>query len=1465
MDKEKIIVDIILQLKETTGIISTLREQFKQVEQIIEKIPKPSVIPTQEINLEKNFSKIKEELKDFKTLFKDLENTFSSSFKNIIDNFNKALEKSKTDLIEINKILSEIKSNQKINLKFKLNTEELNKDINSSLGIFNKIFTESSNVIKNINKEINLLENNIRKLPGILGNLNKIGKTNLDLGFLNKIENNINKATKGFNNLGNILDNLNKRIDILVNNLKNYLNELNNFINNLNKNLKVSINNIFKDNTKGLKNNLEKDFKQAVSKASNGIKELSNSIKETDKGMKNFYKTKTKTEENLGGEFHNTLGRLTLAFFGLSFGLSRIEEIFRDLIKTLFEVSSEYEFLNKQIIGLLGSISLSEKVWNELLNLTIQTPFTLREISEGFRDITASTGDFKLSLDLIKASIGTAIVFGTDLSSLLLNIGRAIEGDAQAWKNLRHSIVLTNPKIKELGGVLDSSGRLILSQEEALKKNIEALKKYIESYKDAASTQMGTFKQILSNLEDVRDIIVLELNKELFNLTKLILNSIQNIGVGFGKLLKENQGLATFLGTFSTYFTIIGSGATLASKSLGTLSDAMIVFDSLIVLSVFNRRGLVRDFFRIFAENLLNINRLLQLVGVGIRLLGLSLRFLFLNPVSLTILALSVLVQVIGNIIRKQEELRQKNFELQNTLKDLKLTNEGYNKTFNELTKAIIDNSKEVITNKEALKELEKNFLDNKEAVEALDKAIKKLSDEELKDLKEKIQSLKFEKVFKEETEGIFKELERFKENVGDIGLGNEVIKNLEKDLKKKKYGKDEIEKIKQTLKDVRVLTLNIDFENIEVAKEKIKKIIEDLKRISKTAPLEPEQRLNIQNLIKGYKNILDILENYKNKQQEFTKQQEEINKRIENEIKLRQQIQEEIKQILENLEKIRLITFEETGFREVISLLETGEKKFNLFSENLEVANKQFRSFSDELNKLTLQDKFSFYTLENSILGLNNLTSQTIINIKNVIERSRESLQKQVEELVKNDDVIKNFLNDTKEVYSLINQGIQNALKEDNLDKVRENIKELEGFIQQQINITKDYIKTLEQAINSGLLPEDKKREYLKFLDAAKIRLENLINILGKIKAGKVLEIKQKMILEEELEKRRKEEEERRKELEKFLKDIKEMFSAEESFKNLTSLLEDIKTKLTDIYNLEDLGYNEINKGISRLVFQGEKVKGIGDIIDKLFVKLEEVFKDNKDILEVLKKAEKKLKIDILIGLLGNLSKDINDILEKQKGLVESFKQKVEKYLGAQKKTDEIETEIQKQREKISKTEEKLTEAKKEKEKATTKEEAEEADKKIKTLDASLIAAKQNLGLLSEANRTFKSWERSVLFWANILEREKRREGLEKPKEYKSLEEIPEDILEKVIEKVGKYQLEKVNELLGKVEKNIEETQKQKTFQESVVDFGSAVDKFVKSIDNLKEIKVKIETGKTETTQTITTKQENNLNPYVK
>jgi hypothetical protein len=275
-------------------------------------------------------------------------------------------------------------------------------------------------------------------------------------------------------------------------------------------------------------------------------------------------------EKNKGLDFLNTkladidkiLQHTSWKLFQLSWSFIYIDIYAQRFVNTLermgnkiLAITKNLNFLFLRMVGINKLITentiYTENEFKKLIEISVKTPYSLENIIDAYTQLKALGID---NIELLKKIIDTATSFGVEeIKSIADDIARAIQGDTTAFKNLRHSIGLTNITIKELGGKLDSSGRLINRTFSDVKANAEAMIKYLDKFNGSAEKTMGSITQAMTNLKDAINTLFFGGLKSLSGLIDLVNNLSTTIlklsqdESNFFRILSENLGLIALL------------------------------------------------------------------------------------------------------------------------------------------------------------------------------------------------------------------------------------------------------------------------------------------------------------------------------------------------------------------------------------------------------------------------------------------------------------------------------------------------------------------------------------------------------------------------------------------------------------------------------------------------------------------------------------------------------------------------------------------------------------------------------------------------------------------------------------------------------------------------------------------------------------------------------------------------------
>lgn len=361
-------------------------------------------------------------------------------------------------------------------------------------------------------------------------------------------------------------------------------------------------------------------------------------------------------------KFSRQFDLFTMKFFFFGQAIDTVFRNFKQLINNsiqaivrFIEESNNLLLIQKRLTALYNSLNnsltLGKSLFKELTTLSVKTIFTIEDLSEAFTQFKAIGID---SYNIFKLTADTATAFGIEISKISDDIARAIEGDTTAYKNLRHSIGLTNLEIKRLGGVLDSSGRLFNRTSEAVLRNAEAVKKFLEKYKGTAEQALGTLGQVIKNLTDAFILLKISALESLDPLKEIL-----NITTQFFFQISENETALGVLKSLTLAFTALLA----VLKSLTVIAEPL--FHSLMLLTNFSNVinstliGLV-----LILENFESIDKFFK--GIGINLERYSELFKTLISKVNLFVGQNRILPTIFNILRLNEVINTLNKSIEN-------------------------------------------------------------------------------------------------------------------------------------------------------------------------------------------------------------------------------------------------------------------------------------------------------------------------------------------------------------------------------------------------------------------------------------------------------------------------------------------------------------------------------------------------------------------------------------------------------------------------------------------------------------------------------------------------------------------------------------------------------------------------------------------------------------------------------
>lgn len=1002
-----------------------------------------------------------------------------------------------------------------------------------------------------------------------------------------------------------------------------------------------------------------------------------------------------KKEKDLLVDELDHLDRMTFLFDLIALKLFYIHMFFDRSSKLLFDISrlgfgflantiknsEELLLIERRLVSLYENIDKSALLgiatFEKLNLMAVRTVYSTAQLSEAFTQFKAIGLD---NMQIFELVIDTATAFGIEVEKIADDVARALEGDATAFKNLRHSIGLTNQNIVKFGGVLDSSGRLLLRNSDALEKNRQAVIGYLEQYKGLAEKTVGTLPQQLKNLSDAFKIFQLELIKTLsfigdfvnvitnllltfnrFNpTTKSFIASLitgGSIAIGiftglFGILTSIAAIAASLLSTFITAFSTLGILLVQSLRYFGDLRQALNavvrILNEAVRLQIISEALATRitasfPAFRAFLLGLLN-----TILNTATALYNLFIRFSLLFGIATLLITIGFAInQTLKTQIKLQEQISneittqtKQYFEIRNILK------------------GISDEHLLLLSVSEEYANKNKEIFELLDDIQNTTKVIVKLNEDSKGEVKELVDLyLKLSKTTVNLADNLQIDAEELKKNIKSVAVYFATISA--KDYK-------DFEKIVAKInEDINALTIKSKGSLVELQKEIANKISEGFRSTKE------EIEKNIKPLEARLKQLKIYADFYKKAAKTevkgitfspsyFYKQTMEDIKKLEAKIN-------KYKETLELLQKREQELIQKTN--------EDLEKQYNLLKRNLETLMLYTKTLIQKnLIKENLRD------FRNEIQKLQN----ELLNIKPVnLTNSFKELNKVLDDIYQTNLQMYEIQNKIKNIEDKINKG----KKEGTLSANEENnlLKQKSKLEQEYIRLSfksNDLLKQQEQALsrineqvkqlNKNLQTGFYFKNLLSDLQAIGINLKNINSFLEDQIKKNFQEIS-KLIKED---------------LGLALKQTSNLVSSPEALKEI----EKLKNLFESIKNMDkeqrDKKVKQISQQLENILRSDIILNKISDRFSKLIKNLD--FSEVYNLLYAIDRSNKGLE-DVLIRRLG-LNKEEVKILKETVGLNEARLRLIKQINSEDLIRQEIDKSIEDTQRKIAELEEKET-----------------------------------------------------------------------------------------------------------------------------------------------------------------------------
>lgn len=185
----------------------------------------------------------------------------------------------------------------------------------------------------------------------------------------------------------------------------------------------------------------------------------------------------------------------------LSGGLGDIAGRGQQLVGSFLTAGSQMEQFRLTLVALLGSTEAADKELAKLQRYANVSPFDIQSVVAAGVQLRS----FKVDVDRFLPLAGDlAAVFGRDLQSSALALGKALGGSSEGIEILNDSFGLTRKELKAAGAIINSTGSIANQTEKEVAALAAAIEKIAaqKGFAGAVAVQMGTLKAAASQTQD---------------------------------------------------------------------------------------------------------------------------------------------------------------------------------------------------------------------------------------------------------------------------------------------------------------------------------------------------------------------------------------------------------------------------------------------------------------------------------------------------------------------------------------------------------------------------------------------------------------------------------------------------------------------------------------------------------------------------------------------------------------------------------------------------------------------------------------------------------------------------------------------------------------------------------------------------------------------------------------------------
>ena len=164
------------------------------------------------------------------------------------------------------------------------------------------------------------------------------------------------------------------------------------------------------------------------------------------------------------------------------------------------KVASDFEVLTAKLTTTFKSPTIAVERFQQALELAAKTPYNVEQVVAAQVQLSALG---QKNIGILQSTIDLASGLNADLARTANEVGKAAAGSLRGYQELRNTLGITQERLKQFGGVVDSQNRLLVQNEYQIKKNREALLSLIKAdFGGSAERLSRTLQGRISNLQD---------------------------------------------------------------------------------------------------------------------------------------------------------------------------------------------------------------------------------------------------------------------------------------------------------------------------------------------------------------------------------------------------------------------------------------------------------------------------------------------------------------------------------------------------------------------------------------------------------------------------------------------------------------------------------------------------------------------------------------------------------------------------------------------------------------------------------------------------------------------------------------------------------------------------------------------------------------------------------------------------